>query len=759
MLISASITALAFRFVEIRTDMAAFLPAGRTEASRFMLRQVQGGSATSLILAGIEGAPPAELARISGSVASALDRSGLFTLVSNGQHTLDGPDAQVLVDHRYLLSPATTAAAFTTGALRVDFIRLLTQLQSAASPLAVQFGLPDPPGALLAMAPAWIASSALRTVHGVWFAPERDRALLLLQTRASGLDIGAQDQAEAAIQAAFAAANPGQARLLASGPAVFAQAAAAGIRSDVRLCSIASGLLVTGLLLWRFRSLAVLAAIAVPLLLSIAAAALATQAVFGSVHGIALGFGMTMLGVTVDYPVLFIGHRKLGEPAAGTLARIGRAFGLAVVCAAIGLSGMVFTGFPGIAQLGLFAATGVVTAALATWLILPRLVVAANLAPVWAGDPGQVLRIEGWRRFRLWGLVPVCIAAGGLLLAGGPRWEGDVAHLSPVPRATLALDAELRREIGAPDLGAVLAVHAASADAVLARQEALAPRIAALLASHAATGYEAAAKLLPSRATQAARQAALPDAADLQARVAAAMEGLPFRAEAFAPFEQAVAAERAGPPVTLATLDTPAIAARLRALLFQQGGQWWGPIAFQGATDTAPIAALAGPDALFVDMHAETNALVQGGAARAGWWLAGGAATALLAMLAGLRQPGMVARIALSIGAAALVTVAILTAAGVSLSMLHLVSLQFVAGVGLDYALFYARRNLDEEERARTLRTLVTCNAMTLLTFGLLAFCRTPVLQAIGQTVAIGAVSAMCCSFLFVGLRPQPHAV
>ena len=69
-----------------------------------------------------------------------------------------------------------------------------------------------------------------------------------------------------------------------------------------------------------------------------------------------------------------------------------------------------------------------------------------------------------------------------------------------------------------------------------------------------------------------------------------------------------------------------------------------------------------------------------------------------------------------------------LTAFGVRLSMLHLVALQFTAGVGLDYALFYARRQLDEEERARTLRTLVTCNAMTLLTFGLLAFCRTPVL-------------------------------
>ncbi len=103
------------------------------------------------------------------------------------------------------------------------------------------------------------------------------------------------------------------------------------------------------------------------------------------------------------------------------------------------------------------------------------------------------------------------------------------------------------------------------------------------------------------------------------------------------------------------------------------------------------------------------------------------------------------------IAAAGLVTLAVLTAAGERLSLIHIVSLQFVAGVGLDYALFFARRQLDAEERARTLRTLVTCNAMTLLTFGLLAFCRTPLLRQMGATVAIGAVAAMVFGFLFAG--------
>jgi predicted exporter len=78
-----------------------------------------------------------------------------------------------------------------------------------------------------------------------------------------------------------------------------------------------------------------------------------------------------------------------------------------------------------------------------------------------------------------------------------------------------------------------------------------------------------------------------------------------------------------------------------------------------------------------------------------------------------------------------------------------------VAGIGLDYALFFARPLLDAEERARTLRTLVTCNAMAILTFGLLGLCRTPLLHQMGLTVVIGALAAMVFGFLFAGERPD----
>ena len=150
-------------------------------------------------------------------------------------------------------------------------------------------------------------------------------------------------------------------------------------------------------------------------------------------------------------------------------------------------------------------------------------------------------------------------------------------------------------------------------------------------------------------------------------------------------------------------------------------------------------------------MRAEADLLLVRATAQAWRWLVGGGVTALAVLAISLRDWRRAARVAGSVGGALLVTFAVLGLAGARLSLLHVVALQLVAGVGLNYGLFFTRPRLDEEERSRTMRTLITCNGMSLLTFGLLAFCQTPLLQDIGFTTAVGVVLAMCFSFLFSG--------
>ena len=733
--------------ITIRTDMAAFLPEASNQP---VLDELRTGAATGVLLVGIEHADPPMLARIATAMAQTLQQTGHFTAVLGG-HTPFDPT--FLFAHRYQLADPD----LSIQALHQGMTQLLRQMRSAAGPMAAQYGLADPPGAFPAILKS-LGDPPVRILDGAWFAPDLSRALLLLRTRAPGMDIPAQTTAIAAIQTAFAATNPDPARLLVSGPGVFARDAAAAIRSDVERISILSSLLVLALLWWRFRSLLVLAAIAAPVILSVAIAAFVVQVTFGTVHGIALGFGATMLGVSLDYPVLMIGHRKRAEPASATRARIGRAFVMAVACAVLGLLAMIASGFPGLVQLGVFAATGLLACAILTWTVLPRLIVAADLAPFAKGEASEpageawLLRIERLRRWRTLAVLPIAVAA--LTLAfHGIAWESDLQALSPVPPASIALDREMRAQLGAGDAGQMVLIRGPTAEAVLSAQESLLPALDHLRETGALRTFEAAARLLPSAVRQRARQTAIPP--DIEARITAAQSGLPFRPGAFDPFLHDIAAARTAPPLRPEDLAGTPLAIRLEPLLQRRGDAWLGPIILQAVTDPRAIAAAMPPNTV-IDIRRDLGAVLADHTARAWWWLAASLVLALAVLFVGLRDTRSL-RVLASLAAAILVTVAILAALGTRLSLIHLVALQLVVGVGLDYALFFARRQLDDEERARTLRTLVTCCAMTLLTFGLLAACQTPLLRDIGITVAIGAVLAMAFAFLFAGETP-PHS-
>lgn len=740
---------LLLRHVELRSDITDFLPAATTQEAAFLLQELRSGAATRLLIAGIEGAAPEELARISRGMAQRLSADPRFALVANGTAMVSEEEAALLFAHRYALSPSATPEAFAESALRASLEGVLDGLQSSAAPLVRRFAFADPTGAFLAMLRGWAGEGRVATEHGVWMAPG-PRALLLAQTRAAGMDTETQQQAVAAIRDAFAQAAPAPgARLLLSGPGIFAAEAAATVRADVQLVSTLSFVLVGGFLFWRYRSPMMLAVVAVPLAVGTLAGLAVVGAVFGHVHGAALGFGMTMLGVVDDYPILLVTNRAPGEALRDTARRIWPTLRLAVAAAVAGLAPMLASGFPGLAQLGLFAASGLVAAALTTRFLLPGLLPPEGLAvrPLPERLAHALLRLPARR-----GVVLVVLGAVAAAMAatGGPRMERDLAALSPVPEPVRALDGELRAQVGAPDVRLVLSLRADTADAALQAAE----RAAAALAGAATIDH--AARYLPSTATQHARIEALPDEATLAARITTAREGLPFRPTAFDPFLHDIAAARTQPPLTATDLSAaPLLAARIGPLLRQEADAWRALLLPTEIRDMAALrAAAAGvPGLLLVDIKGETEALLAANTGTALRWAAVGGVAVLL-LLAGGRGLRGGARIAAALGGALLLTFAALAALGEAITIFHLTAALLLAGVGMDYALFMSRSGDqdDEEEAARALGAVITCMVTTLLTFGLLALCRTPVLHATGLTVTIG----VACAFLLAcALAPR----
>ena len=135
LLLLAAGLVLALRTFPLRGDLAEFLPRSDRAEARFLLEELRSGAATTLLLAGFEGAEPAELARISRSVGDALRASGRFAFVGNGADTVGEAERDLLFGHRYLLSPVMAPALFEEAALHRQMEGLLDGLRSSAAPL------------------------------------------------------------------------------------------------------------------------------------------------------------------------------------------------------------------------------------------------------------------------------------------------------------------------------------------------------------------------------------------------------------------------------------------------------------------------------------------------------------------------------------------------------------------------------------------------------------------------------------------------
>ncbi len=113
--------------------------------------------------------------------------------------------------------------------------------------------------------------------------------------------------------------------------------------------------------------------------------------------------------------------------------------------------------------------------------------------------------------------------------------------------------------------------------------------------------------------------------------------------------------------------------------------------------------------------------------------------TAILLVLSlGLRSLTAALRVLLPILLAIGLTSALLGAMGERLTLFHLIALLLTAGIGIDYSLFFHRRESQGTERLRIMHALLVCAVSTVTVFGMLAASPIPVLHSIGMTVTLG---------------------
>jgi len=782
-LIGLLLCAVVIGHTRFTADLSAFLPRSPSAEQRVLVDQLREGLVSRLILVGIEGSDAATRAALSRQLAATLrappaDRQ--FNAVNNGEPVSEARDQQFVFDHRYVLSPAVTPQRFSAEGLHQALGESLDLLSSSAGLVAKNLLPHDPTGEVAALV-SQLDSAALPSMqHGVWASHDGQRAVLVVQTAAAGSDTDAQARAINAVRRAFEAAshavpNAASARLLMTGPGVFSVDARDTIKHDVERLSTLSLVLVIALLLTVYRSPRTLVLGLLPVLSGVAAGVAAVSLAFGTVHGLTLGFGTTLIGEAVDYSIyLFVQSARTHANAADALrawiAAYWPTIRLGVLTSVCGFASMLFSGFPGLVQLGAYSIVGLVTAALVTRYVLPHLR-GAHAAT------RDVSRLGAWLaratqaapRLR-WVLALVLVGACALLaLHRDGLWSRELAALSPVPAQSQALDASLRADVGAPDVRYLVVTPGATEQAALEGAEKVAAQLQPLVDAGTLAGFESPARYLPSDATQRARLASLPSADALAARMRSAVEDQPIRVkpDLFAPFLADVNTARSQPLLRRADLQGTSMALAVDALLTERGGQWSAMLplrapssapananpqsaANQSSLDANPIRTAverAGvPGALFVDLKAEADRLyVNYVREDIRLSLAGFVAIAVLLLIA-LRSPQRTARALAPLVAAVLVATAGFAVAGVQLTILHLVGMLLIVAVGSNYALFFNQRAgtaHTEQIAPQTLVSLLVANLATVAGFGLLAFSHVPMLETFGLTVGPGAMLAL----------------
>lgn len=766
------------------TDMSAFLPQSPSRQQQLLVDQITQGSLSRLLLLGLEGGTPEQRTQASQLLAGKLRATQRFAIVTNGAAEAFERDREFVFRHRYLLSPAVDAQRFSEQGLRQAIAQSVQTLATPAGMLLKQIFPRDPTGEVLTLVHE-MADSERPAEGEVWASKDGQRALLMAQTAAPGSDTDAHARTLDVLRQSFQHIQAEQPelralRLLVSGAPVFAVEASATIRADAVRLSTAGACAVIFLLLWIYRSFITVGVSLLPVATGMLAGIACVSLAYGTVHGVTVGFGTTLLGEAIDYSIYYFVQSASGG-ANGQLRpgewgqRFWPTIRLGLLTSVCGFAALLFAGFSGLAQLGVFSISGLIVAATVTRFVLPRIPVrAVDWAHAQRIGVGLARGIACLQKLRpaIWALLlAACLAIAYGCRQQGGIWNKNLAALNPASQEAQALDAALRRDLGNPDTTSLVVVSAPDTQAALQQAEQAAGVLRALADEGVIGGFESPTRFLPSDATQRSRQQALPSADVLQQRLRQAVQDLPVDAAVLQPFVHDVQEARNGGLLNRQALQGTAMALAVDAMLQQQATGVRALLPVRGLTDAGGRAmsvdgaavrqalqahGLAGPQsdaALFIDIGQETAELYARYFQEALYMALLGLLAIALLLAVTLRSVQRMVRVLLPLAVAELLVVGGLLLSGQQLTLMHFIGLLLVVAVGSNYTLFFERYDSHDDRQMLTLVSLFVANAATVLGFGVLAFSQFPVLHAIGRTVAPGALLALLLAACLAGRR------
>lgn len=623
------------------------------------------------------------------------------------------------------------------------------QIEAALAALyqpAVRVRLLDWAADPLGLWPQWwsarAAESAARPRDGL-LAVEADGqhwAVLRYEIAGSGFSLTGEATYGDALQAAGDAASAAvpELRVMLAGVPLHAEAAAVQAGREIRTIGWGS-LTAVLLLVWlTFRAPRPIVLVALSLLVGCATALSVTAWVFHEVHLMTLVFGACLVGVAQDYGFHYFASRQ-GHPDVAPrslMSKLLPALLLAMLTSVVAYLALGVAAFPGLRQMALFSAVGLIATLLCVVLWFPFIdrgeVRRSRFGDLLGGSLARFPRLSRAPLALVVWLVVAVLCGVGLLQLGA---RDDVRQLQNSPAELITQQRDVGRLLGLPSPAQFFLVRGDSADQVLAREEALRQRLDVLISDGAFAGYGAVSDWVPSAARQRA------DAERTAQLEQAVLDGI----------NQALGEEIERPAFAADALTLDAwlahpVSQQMRPLWLGQlaDGSHASVILLRGLNDVSRLPELQraaeGLDGVrWVDKPTEISALLARYRLNMSALLLVGHLAVLAVLLMRYRQQAW--RVWLPVALATVLTLGVLGLLGQPLQLFNVLAFTLLLGVGIDYGIFL----LEHRGDAAAWLAVLLGAASTWLAFGLLALSGTPALHAFGLTLIVGLA---CVAFL-----------
>ncbi len=574
---------------------------------------------------------------------------------------------------------------------------------------------------------------------------QKQYVLLPLTLKVPALSMSAQEAVLPLLRQAGDAARKAvpQVELIQTGVILHAANASSQASGEVSTIGIGSLLGIIALMWFAFHSFKPISLILLSIGVGFLGALSVCWLLFGQIHLLTLVFGASLIGVAQDYGIYFLCNRlaaseQLDSPS--LLRRLMPGLCFTLLAAVIGYMGLALTPFPGLRQMAVFSALGLVFAWLTVVCWFPVLIGSRTL------KSGVLVRLYGgavraWPvlRFNRATLVAVLVfavaAAYGVSRLGA---NDDIRLLQNPPKHLIADQIKLSRLLDAPTPVQYFLVRAASAEQLLQREEQLKARLEPLIADQHISGYQAMSNWVPSAAKQAARRALV------EQKLLAddgPLAGLARETGADAAWIGATRAGllAAGAPLSVDDfLKSPASEPWRHLWLGQIDGGYASIVALRGLGMAGVPHVQRAADGLqgvqWVDKVAEISSVLGRYRVNMSWVALG--AYAVVFVLLFPRYRGRTWRVLAPTAIASIAALAILGYASQNLQLFHVLALMLLLGVGVDYGIFM-QEHPDRRDHTPWLAVGMSA-ASTILSFGLLGLSHTPALQAFGLTMLLG---------------------